>query len=186
MVEAPHERDAPIHPLVGDDRAVGGHQPRVRWHDHPVHSHAPGDLDGVERSGTPVGHQVELAVVEAPVDGDEPHGAVHVLDGDRDDGVGGVGRRQSEAVGQRGDGSVRPVGVEAHPPPEEVTRVEAAHHHVGVGHGGSLAAEPVARRTGVGTGALGADLQQPAGVDGGDGSATRPDRGHIQDRQRQR
>ena len=186
VVEAAHERDAAVHPLVGDDRAVGGDQSGVRRDDHPVHPQAAGDLGGVQRSGAPVGDQVELPVVQAAVDGHQPHGAVHVLDGDRHDGVGRVLDGQAQPVGQRPGSPARPVRVEAHLPAEEVLRVQSAHEHVGVGDRRLLPAEPVARRSRIGARALRADLQQATRVDGRDGAPAGTDRRHVQDRQRQR
>ena len=186
VVQPAHERDAPVHALVGDHGAVGGDEPRVRRHDDAVHPHAPGDLGGVQRSGSAVGHEVELPVVEPAVHGDQPHGAVHVLDGDRHDGLRGVLGRQPETVRDGVDGAAGPLGVEVHATTEEVAGVEPSHHDVGVGHRRRLAAEAVARRAGFGSGAVGPDLQQAAGVDGGDRPPAGADGRHVQDRQRKR
>ena len=53
--------------------------------------------------------------------------------------------------------------------------VDTSEHRVGVGHGGGIAAAPVADRTGARASALGADTEQSAGVDPGDTAPTRSD-----------
>src|SRR2546430_9203895 len=64
------------------------------------------------------------------------------------------------------------------------TGVEVAEDEIGVGHGRLVAAPAVARRTGIGAGRIGADLEQPEGIDPGDRAAARPDFDHLDHRDR--
>ena len=64
----------------------------------------------------------------------------------------------------------------------EAVGIDAAQHHVGVRHGRPRAAQPIARRAGVGAGALGPDRDALHGVDAGQRAAARADLDHLDHR----
>ena len=69
--------------------------------------------------------------------------------------------------------------VEVHAAAEEGRRVEVAEHEVGVGHRRLAAAEPVARRPGVGARRVRADRHEPERVDPRDRSPSGADLDHV-------
>ena len=69
--------------------------------------------------------------------------------------------------------------VELHVAAEEIVGIEQPEHQVGVGDGRLVAAAAVAGRTGIGAGALRADLEQPERVDMGDAAAAGADLDHV-------
>ena len=85
----------------------------------------------------------------------------------------------SELTRESIDHGPRRVDVELHLAAEEAVGVEVAEHGRRIGDGRALAAAPVARRAGVGAGALWADPQQAARVDPGDRAAAGADRSHV-------
>ena len=135
------------------------------------------DRDDVQPGGAAAGDERALARVDALVDRDLLDRGDHELVGERQDrGRRGVAvdaqlRRQIASITRP-----RGIDVERHRAAEEALRVEVAEHDRGVGDGRLGAAAAVAGGAGVGAGALGADAQQPAGVEPGDRAAAGPDR----------
>ena len=136
----------------------------------------------MERTGPAEGQQGEAAGVVAPLDADHADGVGHVLVGDLHHGMGQLLHRHAQRCGH---GLCRRPGrglVELHPAAEEVLGVQAAQHQVGVGEREVLPARPVADGAGIGPGAVGADLEEPAGVDPGDRPPARADGSDVDQR----
>ena len=74
------------------------------------------------------------------------------------------------------------VNVQAHLAPEDVGRVEAAEHRVGVGHGRPGTAPAVAHRPGPAARAFRADAQRAGVIEVGDAAAACADLDHVHDR----
>ena len=84
------------------------------------------------------------------------------------------------------DGDARLVGRELDRAAGEVAGIDAAQHDVGIGHGGLGAAAAVARRAGLGAGALRADIDARQRIDRGDRAAAGADLDHLDHRDAQR
>ena len=63
---------------------------------------------------------------------------------------------------------------------EEVIGIQVSAHHVSVGDGRARSAPAIAGRAGVGARALGADHEEAAAIDSGDGAAAGGDRRHVE------
>ena len=106
----------------------------------------------------------------------------HVLVDDLGDAVGGHRFGQFQGRAHRFlDRAARKAGIEVHGAAGEALWVDAAQGHVGVGDGGRAAATRVARRSGLGTGALRPDSDALGAVDAGDGATAGADLHHFDD-----
>ena len=135
-----------------------------------------GELGHRQAGRAAAGHQHRVTRVDPLVDRDVPHGRDHVLVGDGEDRPRGPLQRQPERLGHgaldRACGGGR---VEVQPAAEEVRGIDVPERHCRVGDRRLGPAEAVARRAGLGAGALRTDAQQPAGVDPGDAAAAGTD-----------
>ena len=129
----------------------------------------------MQRSGAAEGDERELAGVEAALHGDDAQRALHVRDGDVEDGLRGAPLVAREGLGEAAGGAERAVEVERHRAAEQAGGREPAEQQVGVGDGEGVAA-PVGGGAGVGAGGLRADVERAAGVEASDRAAAGADR----------
>ena len=170
--------DMRAHDLV--TQVAREHAPRREHRREPRHHHArqierARDGGHVNARGASEGQQGETARVDPATDRYQPDPLRHA---GVDDAVDALRRGHAADAEPRGNGVHRPGGglhIEPLPAAEETCRVEEAEHEVGVGHGRCGPAPPVAGRSRIGAGTGRADVQHTAGVDAGDGAATRAD-----------
>ena len=103
-----------------------------------------------------------------------------------EDALRGLELVEAELPAERGDRRGAPPPVELHARRRGNLRVEAAEHHVGVGHGRARAAAAIGGRAGPRAGALRPDAERAAGIDIGDRAAARADRVDVDHRHQQR
>ena len=173
------DRARPVDPQVRQQRAEGRAEARMGRHHDFLHLQRSRHVHGVQRAGAAEGDQRIVAVVDAALDGHQPDGVRHVLGRGLQDRPRRLHRRKPERGTEPRHRLVRTRRVEGHLAAEEVVGVEAAQHHVGVGHRGLGAALAVAGGAGVGAGAARPDAEQAADIDMGDGTAAGADGGVV-------
>ena len=166
----------------GGEESQRGGGPRRGRHHHLAHPELAGDPRGVKRPRAAHRHHRVPARIAALLDDVHAGGAGHVLAHEVVDAPGRLGDRESEVRGEPGHRGFRGGGVEGHPATQEITRIEKAEEQVRVGHRGLDPALSVAGGAGLGTRALGTDLEQAQFVDPCDRSAPCPDLHHVDDR----
>ena len=118
-----------------------------------------GQPRGMDRRGAAEGDHGAVLQLLAALDGMDAGGVRHVLLDDLADAERGVEAGEAKRLADRlVDGDARLLGRELDAAAGEVAGIEPAQHDVGVGHGRLGAAAAVARRAGLGAGALGADI----------------------------
>ena len=167
--------------LVVDE--VGAEQAHRREQAGVRRDHDARDLQQVERGGQEhraggaVGHEREVARVDAVA-----HGDVRDLLGDVGDGE-AVGERHAllerERRLERLERAPRELGIQAHLAAGEAGRIEDAHQQAGVGQRRRRAAAPVARGPGVRARALGPDADVARRRDRHDAAAAGADARHL-------
>ena len=129
----------------------------------------------------------ELARVVALLDGDHPRRVGHLVVGDREDRRRRILRIQSQRLPDGlDDVRTHPFEIRRSEFAGERGGVDAPQHRVRVGDRRGIAAASVADGAGARAGALGADPEQPAGVDPGDASSARTDGMDVDEREMQR
>ena len=167
---------------IGEPHAEGGQYASVWMQEHPLHAQRVGDETGVLPAGAAEALQRITCHVMAALDADLLDRGGHVVDRDPEEAARDLFGRHLRPAGGSGDLGCQPSETRAHhfcverrvgPGPEdggEMRRLQPAEHHVAVGHRERPAAA-VAGGTGIGAGALGADLE-PAVAEGEDRAAT--------------
>ncbi len=173
------DRAFEIDPCVGQHEAERGELAGMDGHDPPRDPGLVEQFRQVQRPGAAEREQGVLARVLAALEQHRAQRADHVVVDDAQDRERGLLDRHAQRVGDTCNGARRAPGGERHAPAEEIGRVDAAEHEVGIGDGGSFTAEPVARGTRVGARALGTDAQHPALVDPRDRAAAGADRADV-------
>ena len=101
--------------------------------------------------------------------------------------VGSVLDVDAEALGDAlGEGAARGLGIELQGTAHEMAGIEVAQHKVGVGHRRDGAALAIGDGPGLGTGALGADLERAAAIDPDMRAAAGADLGEVDGRHLER
>ena len=144
-----------------------------------------GQPGAVHGAAAAEGDQGAVAAVDAALHRHAAQGAGHGGVGDGDDSEGGVHHAEAERFGNRRERTFGTGEVERDAVAEAGRRVEVAEDGVGIGDRGQGAAAAVARRAGLGAGAVGPD-RQAAGAEADDGATARADGVHGQHRQSQR
>ena len=163
-------------------QAEGRHHTGGHGEDDPRDAQLSRDTHGLHRAGPAEGHHGGVPVIEAALRCMHAKRPGHVLVDDLVDAEGRPGHVQFQRRGDvRVDGVSCRIHVEAHAPAQEEVRVQVSQHQVGVRERGRAASTPVARRAGVGTGAVWAHADGAAGIDAGDAAAARADLDHVDD-----
>ena len=140
------------------------------------------NLPGVNGPGSAEGEEWVGAEVLAALDTVDPGRRRHILVHDAVDSPRGLRQIQPQRGGDAlGDSAAGGLHVEAHEAAEEEVGIEIPEQEVGVGHRGLASPQGVARRPGVGAGAVGPDLEQPQAIHPGDGATARADLDHLDD-----
>ncbi len=146
---------------------------RRERHDHPGNAEAPGDLGCMQRARATVGHQGELAWVEAALDRDRPESVPHRRVRNSDHPERCSRRVEPERLRDSGrDRLARALRIQLDAPASKDLRTEPAEHDLRVGHRRLLTAAPVADGAGAGPRAVRADPQATSGFDRGDAAPT--------------
>ncbi len=188
--DQPPDRPDIVAPDVGEDRAKRAKGPRRRRHRDRLELRLLGEQARVGRPGAAIGHQRELARVDARrreqlhdlrahLGARHAHGRFGCRDG-------AIVALHAQPVGDRFQGRCRGGRIERHAPAEEGRRVDDAECHVAVGQRRLAPAPPVADRSRVGAGGQGADLEEALCVDPDDRPSSGPDRTYIDDRHDER
>ena len=155
----------------------------MRRNQHTRNAEQTGAGTGVDWPGSTERNEYELARIEPPVNGDELDLVGHVFVGRFDDGVrrgfhlrSGTRAELPANLLQRRDGRNR---VKSDLPAQEIVRVEAAQHEVGVSCRGLGSTLAIAHRAWIGSGTTWTNLEQTALVDPGDAASARPERSDI-------
>ena len=168
---------------VGAEEAERGERTGTRGHQNAAHAELLGDRGCVYRAGAAEGQQRESGQIDAALGRKHAHlvGHAHV-----DDALDAGGRRHDIHPQRRRDmrlercarcRDIQPLGAA-----EEIIGIEIAAHEVGIGDRGPCAAASIARRAGIGAGALRTDIEKAAAVDPGDRAAAGGDRRHVERR----
>ena len=121
-----HERSRVVLDRVGHQQAEGREDAGVAGHEDRRHAQVGGHLDGVHAARPAEREQGEGARIDAPLDGDDPDGLLHVGVGDGHDAEGRFRGRFADRPGQPRDGGQAPVRMDPHPSAQEEIRIEAA------------------------------------------------------------
>jgi hypothetical protein len=137
------------------------------------------DFDHMDGAGAAGRDHGELARIVALLGDMDARSGRHVLIHDVADAPGDLGRGELELSREAFKRGLCEVFPQLHVAAEEVLGVEVAQDEIGVGDSGPGAALTVARRTRIGAGALGADVEQAQLVHVRDGAAARADLDEI-------
>ena len=123
----------PIHAWVGQQRAERRTAPRMDRYDDPVHALAGGQVDGMERTRATERDEVEVPVVMAAVNRDEPDGAGHVLVDGRQDGRRNLNGCQPEGLTEFLQAPLRSGAVYRQTPAQQRLRVQPSEEEIRIG-----------------------------------------------------
>jgi hypothetical protein len=133
----------------------------------------------MQATGTAEAGQGQLARIHPALHRHHPQRTRHMLIGDINNALRRRLAGQAQRLRHPGHGLLRGVNVQCHAAAEEGLRSQPPQHHIGIGHRGLPPTATITGRTGVGAGRFRPHLQQPAGIDPGNGSAAGADGMHV-------
>ena len=138
---------------------------------------------GVDGASAAEGDQTIASLITTALNQVDAGGIGHILIDDMVHAPGGACQIDPERLGHMlTNGFLGPGPIQPHLAAEEVIRIEIAQDEIGIGHRWFAAAESVAGRSRIGTGAIRSHLQQTKLVNARDATAASADLDHLDDR----